>query len=217
MSDSTDHSNFDSRRSRRWIWVTLVLVVVFGGFVLVHLHQPHKTEVLPVVARTDLLFQNGLWFRHSDTNVFTGWMVETYPDGSLCSRAAVTNGLLNGLSEGYYTNGQIQIREYYQDSVADGLREKWYENGQKKSEAMIIAGKLQGTFRSWHENGQLAEQIEMKQGNPDGEAWAFYGSGFVKAQTQVQDGRVLARKIWDDGEHRVASAMLGAPPEGKEN
>jgi len=195
----------------------MLVAVALGAYVLTHSRPPQKARELPVVARTDLLFQAGRWFQLPETNAFTGWMVESYLDGSLRSRATVSNGLLNGISEGFYTNGQVQIREYYKDSLADGLRQKWYENGQKKSEAVIVVGKLEGTFRSWHENGQLAEQIEMKQGNPDGEAWAFYRSGFVKAETQVRAGKVLAQKSWEDGERRQASAAVNGSLDGRVN
>jgi antitoxin component YwqK of YwqJK toxin-antitoxin module len=150
-----------------------LLVACLGAYVLTRTHPPPTALALPEVARTNLTFQSGRWLQPPDTNGFTGWIVEYYPDGSPRSRAMVSNGLLHGVSEGYYPNGQVQIREHYQESVADGLRQKWYENGQKKAEAMIVAGKLEGTFRSWHENGQLAERIEMKNGNPDGQAWAF--------------------------------------------
>jgi len=165
----------------------------------------------PVVVRTNLVFATGHWYELPKANLFTGWMVEFHPSGIMSTRVAVSNGLLNGVSEGYYTNGQVQIREYYKDSVADGRRQKWYENGQQKSEALIVAGKLEGNYRSWHENGQLAEQFEMKQGNPEGEAWAYYVSGFAKAKTSVRAGEVLTQTSWADGEYRPTPAAVPQP------
>jgi hypothetical protein len=210
MREPPDPFNRGPRRLRWLGWASLVLAVVaVGGWVLTRPHSQPKALALPVVARANLVFCEGRWFQLPKTNLFTGWMVAFYPDGALCSRSAVSNGLLNGVSEGWYTNGQVQIRECYKDSLADGLRQKWYENGQLKSEAMIAQGKLEGTFRSWHENGRLAEEIEMKQGKPEGEAWAFYSSGFLKAETKVSAGKVLARKFWEDGERQLASATRG--------
>jgi antitoxin component YwqK of YwqJK toxin-antitoxin module len=204
---------------RRWHWfigALLVLVlIVLGAWVRTWSYPQQKVGGLSVVARTNLVFSDGRWYLPGGTNAFTGVMVEFHPDGMLCSRTAVSNGLLEGLSEGWYTNGQPQIRECYKASVADGLRQKWYSNGQLKSEATILQGKLEGTFRSWHENGQVAEIIELKAGQPDGEAWAFYSSGFARSRTALRAGQVLARESWEDGERRQAS--VNGPLIGKAN
>lgn len=211
MANSFYRSN-PSTGKRRWLqWTLAALALAALGTLCLRRPAPQQSAAEPpAVSRTNLLLLEGRWFQLPQTNLFTGYLVEHYPDGSLLSRSAVSNGLLNGVSEGWYTNGQIQIREHYQDSVADGSRQKWHENGQPKSEAMVVQGKLEGTFRSWHENGQLAEKIEMKRGNPDGPAWAFYPSGFVKAETKVRDGQVVAQQSWEDGQHQRAS-MDDAP------
>lgn len=206
MANSSQRGNHQAG-DRRWPQLALVALVfaVLGALTLLRQPPPQSAAEAPVVSRTNLLFLEGRWFQLPKTNLFTGYLVEHYPDGSLLSRSSVSNGLLNGVSEGWYTNGQIQIREHYLNSIADGRRQKWHENGQAKSEATVVQGKLEGTFRSWHENGQLAESIEMKQGHPEGTAWAFYRSGFVKAETQVRAGQVLAQQSWEDGQHQLAS------------
>lgn len=181
------------------------------GWILLHTSRQPRTVALPEVERSQLLFRDGRWFQLPQTNLFTGLMVERYPGGALSARSAVSNGVLNGVSEGWYTNGQIQIREYYVNSLAHGLRQKWHANGQLKSEGTIIQGKLEGLFQSWHENGQLAERIEMKNGAPEGEAWAFYSSGCVKAETRVQAGKVLNQRLWNDGERPPTGTKADSP------
>jgi len=204
----------------RFGWFALVVLALVTVALIrrgSHFKTPaSESAKIQEVDRTHLLFREGKWYQLPLTNLFTGWMLEHYPDGSLCSRSAVSNGLLNGVSEGFYTNGQLQIREFYRDSVADGSREKWYEDGRKKSEATIVSGRLEGTFRSWHENGQLAEQIEMKQGSPDGQAWAFYRSGYVKAETLVSSGKILAQTSWEDGERRQTNPASVKHPGSQE-
>jgi hypothetical protein len=190
-----------------WLVAALGLIALgIGVWVLTRARPQPKTVELPVAARSSLLFSDGRWYELPQTNLFTGWMVEYFPDGGQCFRAAVSNGLLNGVSEGWYTNGQIQIREFYKDSIADGPRQKWHENGQLKSEATIVAGQVEGEFQSWHENGQLAERIQMRHGVPDGEAWGFYASGFARAKTSAHAGQILAQTTWADGEHRPTLA-----------
>lgn len=146
--------------------------------------------------RSDRLYQIGA------TNPFNGWMVESYPDGARRSRSAVTNGLLHGLSEGWHTNGQLQIVEHFTNGVSHGLRAKWHSDGTRASETTIVNGKIHGTFRRWHENGALSEEMEMKSGQAEGMARAYFASGFVKSRITLRDGKVVEQKFWKDGEHR---------------
>jgi antitoxin component YwqK of YwqJK toxin-antitoxin module len=186
-----------------------VLLVIAAGVVaavvLMRLRPQPESLALAEVARANLQLRDGRLYQVGRTNPFTGFMVEFYPHHAPLSRSVLSNGLLNGLSEGWYTNGQIQVREYFTNGVSHGFREKWHENGKKMSEANIVEGKIEGTFRRWHDNGQLAEQIEMKQGAPDGAAAAYYPSGCLKARTRAQAGKVIDQKIWNDGEMREPS------------
>jgi len=194
-----------NRTRRALVRNSLLLFLAFCAVALLLLlwrQTPRPQAQLPEVSRADLVLRAGLWYQAGQTNPFTGWLVEFYQPGSLRSRSVVSNGLLNGVSEGWYTNGQIQVREHFKDGISHGWRQKWHENGSNLSEATIVEGKIVGTFRSWHDNGQLAEQIEMRQGNPDGVAFAYYPSGFLKARTRVEDGKILEQKSWHDGETR---------------
>jgi len=154
------------------------------------------------VALTNLLHRSGFWWQKEAgrTNLFTGVLVDYYPGGLLMSRSVVSNGQLNGLSEGWFTNRQMQIREYYRTNVADGLRTKWYPNGQKLSEAPIVLGKIEGTFRRWHVNGKLAEEIPMHNGQPDGVGRVYFESGCLKEEIEMRAGKEVHRTSHQDGE-----------------
>jgi antitoxin component YwqK of YwqJK toxin-antitoxin module len=165
--------------------------------------QPRKEEQSRELPRSDLVLREGRLYRIGSTNRFTGSMVEFYANHALKSRCAISNGLLHGLSEGWHTNGQLQVREEFKEGFSQGLRTKWYADGKKLSEASIVDGKLQGTFRRWHENGSLAEQVEMQSGNPEGWSWAYYPSGFLKAQVRLQGGKPLDQRFWKDGETKA--------------
>jgi antitoxin component YwqK of YwqJK toxin-antitoxin module len=128
------------------------------------------------------------------------WRIERYPDGRIKSRSAVSNGVLEGLSEGWHTNGVKQVEEYFHAGVSHGRRVKWYESGRKCSEAAIVNGKIEGVFRRWHENGVLAEEIPMANNRPEGLSRAYYPSGCLKAEATLRDGKVVAQQFWKDGE-----------------
>src|SRR6476660_5901276 len=65
----------------------------------------------PVSVRNDeasprsLLLREGRWYRQGGVQPFTGILSDYYPDGLRKSRSLVSNGFLEGLSEGWYSNG----------------------------------------------------------------------------------------------------------------
>jgi antitoxin component YwqK of YwqJK toxin-antitoxin module len=160
---------------------------------------PSATPAEPVeVPRTQLELQSARLYQIGATNPFSGFMVERYPDGALRSRSAVTNGLLQGLSEGWHTNGQRQVSEQFKNGVSHGARAKWYASGIKCSEAGILDGKLHGLFRRWHEDGTLAEEVEFVAGQPEGASLAYFPNGALKARVVMHAGKITEEKFVSD-------------------
>lgn len=191
--------------------LVLVLACVWtvAGLVVFRQSATPALKPSPPVVPTplhDLVQKDGRWFHLGATNPFSGLMVDYYPgDVALRSRCQITNGLLCGIAETWYTNGQLEVREHYQEGMSGGLREKWYPDGNKLSQATIVEGKVTGTFRRWYDNGKLAEQIEMKHGLADGVAWAYFPSGCLEAQILMKDGRVLDRKEFKEGQRNPSA------------
>ncbi len=210
-------SRLPMNAGRKHILKLLAAVALVGALAALFVclrRSPAPRAAVPAreVLRHDLLQIGGRWHRTGETNLFSGWMVDYYPTGARLSRSQIAKGLLNGVSEAWYTNGQMRVREHFKDGISDGLREKWHENGARLSVATIVEGKVTGTFRSWYDNGQLAEQINMRFGQPDGTAWAYYPSGFLKAETRLQDGCVLEQKTWKEGDMKtLPEALPGGP------
>ena len=163
------------------------------------------------VSRTNLVLVAGRLCLSGQTNGFTGLMVEHSVYGSLRSSSAVLNGLLHGLSQGCYTNGQLQVTEHFKKGVSDGLRTKWYASGSKQSEASIVSGQLEGPYRRWHENGVLAEQVEFHQGQAHGLSLSYFPSGSLKARVTLDQGKVIEQKFWKDGEAKDPLSASAVP------
>jgi len=195
------HSNSSRKGKLTFPLAAAVAVLVLGVWVSLR-HPRDLTPAMREQAQREMVHKQGRWYALGETNPYTGWVLDSYPGGTRLSRYQLTNGLLNGLSETWYTNGQLQVREYFKNGVSHGHREKWHPNGAHLSEATVVDGKVTGTFKSWYDNGQLLEQIDMNLGRPHGTGWAYYPSGFLKAETIVRDGEVLDRKSWKDGERR---------------
>jgi antitoxin component YwqK of YwqJK toxin-antitoxin module len=196
-------------RFRRSVILCVVLAcTICTAFVCMMRKDPvvRNDEASP----SSLLLRDGRWYRQGGVQPFTGILSDYYPDGSRKSRSLVSNGFLEGLSEGWYSNGVKQVTEFYHAGVSHGTRTKWYDSGQKLSEVAIVDGKLEGIFSRYYEDGQLAESITLKNGLPDGPSSSYYPSGFLKAEARLAAGKLIEQKFWNDRER--TSASLSRPP-----
>lgn len=175
----------------------ILLAVLLGMWW--HERSPRPKNELIHALRSELFFRDSRLYRTGDTMSFTGVMLERYDDGALKSRSSVSAGLLHGLSEGWYTNGQVQVREPFRNGLSHGVRTKWYPDGTKSSEATIVDGKLHGKFRRWHNNGALAEEIHFLEGRPHGVSMAYFPSGFLRTRAAAQQGEITEQEFWQDG------------------
>ena len=152
--------------------------------------------------------RDGAFYSKGTLNLYTGWVVERYGDGVMKSRTEVMDGRLQGVSEGYYTNGQMQVREYFTNGVSHGLRTKWRIDGSKLSEGTIVAGEFDGVFRKWHENGKLHQRVEMSNGVPHGVSHGWFPSGFLQSRVVMENGKISDREDWKDNEKKLAPVAL---------
>ena len=187
--------------------VVLCAVLTCLAAALLYPWRSPRPAALLEVPRAQLTLREGHFYQAGGSVPFTGVVTERYPGGSLKCRSVVANGLLEGLSAGWHTNGQQQIEEYFHAGVSHGHRTKWHENGRKQSEADIVAGKIQGVFRRWHPDGALAEEIPMQDGQPEGLSRAYYPSGYLKAQARLRRGEVVEQRSWREHEQVLASQL----------
>ncbi|MCP5521655.1 MAG: toxin-antitoxin system YwqK family antitoxin [Verrucomicrobiales bacterium] len=166
------------------------------------LRPSHPTSQPAPVPREALVLNDGVLQRRGANEAFSGVMIERHPNGTLKSRSAVVEGRLEGLSEGWYADGGLQVREGFVAGVSDGIRTKWFPNGRKRTEAVIVQGKLHGTFRRWHENGVMAEEVGMRDGKPHGIARSWYPSGWLRSRAVTNAGEVEKTESWPDGTMR---------------
>lgn len=105
--EPSDHEYGRLVNSKR---IVLVLLCAVALLILLFIRQSKPAEpspTLPEVQSRLLTIKEGRLQLNGQTNAFLGWMMETNAHGGLLSRSFVSNGVLEGTSEGYYTNGQI--------------------------------------------------------------------------------------------------------------
>jgi antitoxin component YwqK of YwqJK toxin-antitoxin module len=200
MKNNAQPSSPSQLRRRVLLW--LFLASALSASVILWPHRKQDSQhALEEALPASLLLREGRWFHQGGVEPFTGILCDYYPNGTRKSRSVVSNGLLEGISEGWHTNGQRQLTEFYRAGVSHGIRTKWYETGQKLSEVTVVQGKLDGIFSRYYEDGRLAESITLKNGLPDGRSSSYYPSGFLKAEARLTEGKMIEQKFWKDGEH----------------
>lgn len=162
--------------------------------------RPATPEPEPIDASRLIRLDGRLVLRDNTNQPFSGWMTEHYPDGTPKSRSEIFQGVLNGVSEGFYTNGTLQVREHFVSGIGEGPVLKWHPDGARLSEGIAHQGQLEGVFRRWHTNGVLAEEITLKAGQPHGPSRAWFPSGSLKAEVELNEGKVVTQTFWKDGE-----------------
>src|SRR5689334_3873751 len=88
-----------------------ILLIAAAGFVFFQAKPRQSISPQRQLPRNELQLVDG---RLTDHGVpFTGIVLEYYGGGQLKSRSCVSNGLLEGLSEGWYTNSVLQVTEHF--------------------------------------------------------------------------------------------------------
>lgn len=141
--------------------------------------------------------RNGRLHQEDDKKPFTGILTENYPDGSPKSRSHVRDGLLHGISEGWFPDGTREIEEFFVKGVSHGSRTRWHPNGKLASKALVADGEISGKFQRWHTNGALAEEIAMLAGKPNGMSKSFRPDGTPIAEVLMKDDKIVSQKYWD--------------------
>jgi antitoxin component YwqK of YwqJK toxin-antitoxin module len=173
----------------RWFFVSGFLAAA----VLTVILKPWQRELVPAeqVSRNQLVLQQGRLMKTSQTNAFTGLMVEFYPDGTLQSRSAVSNGLLHGVSEGWHTNGVLAITEVFVSGTSHGTRTKWDAASNRIAETDIREGEIEGLHREWHTNGKPSMEVTMARGKAQGVARKWSLEGELAGQWVMSNGVVI--------------------------
>lgn len=185
-------------RVRVWFWLVGVACVV-GLALAVWRNLPVAGE-LPSELAGNLVRREGRLYAPGASAAFDGWMLERYPDSGLKSRSRVAGGVLEGVSEGWHTNGVRQVEEHFVAGVSEGAVTKWHANGVKLSEGTARAGQLEGVFRRWHTNGVRSEEVTLVAGQPDGVSRAWFPDGSLKAEVVLERGKVVSQRFWAEGE-----------------
>tara|TARA_Y100000813_G_scaffold194392_1_gene174709 strand:+ start:585 stop:2477 length:1893 start_codon:yes stop_codon:yes gene_type:complete len=95
----------------------------------------------------------------------------------------------NGLNEIYYTNGTGLLKKKFfkKKGLIDGLFEEWYENGNIKRQLSYQDGNQVGKTYTYDDDGDLIREAEIKDNNYVNEIKEFYKNGNLRIRIIISN------------------------------
>lgn len=176
----------------------LAVLALLGAAVAGWYFRPHSKPDPAEVLRADLVLRDGVLHYHGEAGNYSGLLVENYGPGRRKLAIEIRNGKPDGVSRGWFDNGQQEVEEHFVEGVSHGERTRWYRNGARHSLEQIDHGKVSGPYSEWYDNGQLAVKMTLRDGQPDGLAEAWHRSGALKSRSHLARGKILDRAFFND-------------------
>jgi antitoxin component YwqK of YwqJK toxin-antitoxin module len=99
-----------------------------------------------------------------------------------------TNGVLLS-HQSFHSNGKPKRQSIFADGHLNGLSQQWYENGQLEWAASFLTGRKHGTATGWTVDGKKSFEAEWKRGLSHGLSKKWYPNGITKNVTTFQNGQ----------------------------
>ena len=107
-------------------------------------------------------------------------------------------GVINGVEEKFYSNGQIRSRFNYKSGERDGEFSLWDEDGKLTSKGTYLNEQLHGPCQDWYENGRY-EFCTWENGVPHGLYQLHYSNGIMSRQCNLVNNRPDGLEtLWDE-------------------
>jgi hypothetical protein len=71
---------------------------------------------------------------------FSGFAIETFPDGSLQTQMSLTRGQLDGVTRRWHPSRQLESEKSFRDGRPHGRHQEWQADGTLKAESTWNAG-----------------------------------------------------------------------------
>jgi antitoxin component YwqK of YwqJK toxin-antitoxin module len=99
-------------------------------------------------------------------------VTKRFSNGRIRRVAEYHDGVLDGVTRGWYESGAPMYRYSYRDGAYEGRSLQWFSNGQKFTQQTYSKGHEAGLQRMWNENGTLRANYVAR----DGKHYGLIGS-----------------------------------------
>lgn len=129
----------------------------------------------------------------------TGTVVRSFTGGQF--KSAFVNGLLNGESQGFYSNGKPEHSISFKNNKKEGAFKKFDENGKVIAQSNYKNDKLEGDFITYYPNGTVFLKETYHNDLLNGAKEIRYENGQLKSQSFYKDNLLNgpAKEFYADG------------------
>lgn len=163
----------------------------------------------------DAIEKKGDMFYIKETGApLTGTLIRTFADGQF--KSAFVDGILNGESQGYYTNGKLEHTITFKDNKKEGPFKKYDENGNLLASSNYKADKLEGDFIAYYPNGAVYFKETYQNDLLNGVKEIHYESGQLKSSATYKNNLLNgpAKEFYPDGKIQSEMAFKDNSREG---
>lgn len=137
---------------------------------------------------------NSTWLL--DNQLYSGYAVSHYPDGTQSSRAGFLNGKKHGCDQMWYPDGHLKQIVSYHLGKPHGEKKKWAPEPDHVliSHYQYENGKPHGEQLQWYPTSELFKRLNMEMGREEGIQQAYRKNGVVYANYEARNGRIYGMK-----------------------
>ncbi len=118
-----------------------------------------------------------------------GEWIYYYSDGGLKQKIHLKAGVEEGLTEGWFTNGNKWYAENYVNGKLDGPDTVYYYNGILKTTVNYKAGEKDGIEKTYNLSGVLTNTHWYANGKKEGEGISYYATGEMQDRLTYKDDK----------------------------
>jgi antitoxin component YwqK of YwqJK toxin-antitoxin module len=149
--------------------------------------------------------ENGIYLR--GITAFSGFAIETFPDGRLQAQMSLMRGIKDGVTRQWHPNGQLESEKSFRNGVAYGRNQELHPDGSLKAESTWNAGECVHA-RQFDEQGRPILEVRGRpRGDPQTVTYHYYGIGNA-GDTTGDPPAVIYR--YDEAGNRIDDAAGSA-------
>lgn len=148
------------------------------------------------VVKSDLKYHHKTSVYTLNDQLYSGFAVSYYPDGSLKEKFGVLQGKKQNQFLRWYADGHLKSVSTYHKGRLHGAKKIWSADAPH----VLIAhfnyhtGKAHGAQTKWYSTGELYKKLNLNQGKEEGMQRAFRKNGVLYANYEARKGRIFGLK-----------------------
>lgn len=145
-------------------------------------------------ARARFFWQNGELAaegNYINTKKDSVWLYYSYYSKTVSYRITYTSGLRNGVSHGFYPNGQIAEEIHWNNDKKNGVWQQFFNNGRLKLSSSYENDQLEGPFTAYYPDGKKESEGVYRNGLPSGKWMHYDNNGTVMSGIEYENGQII--------------------------